>query len=72
MSSFATYLLGFLILIVGVAVGAYLLGAPMQWIVVGVIVMIGLGVLMATSKTRPKDPPSAPPPPSTPPPTTRL
>ena len=72
MSSFATYLLGFLILIVGVAVGAYLLGAPMQWIVVGVIVLIGLGVLMATSKTRPKDPPSAPPPPSTPPPTTRL
>ena len=66
MSSFATYLLGFLILIVGVAVGAHLLGAPLQWIVVGVIVMIGLGVLMATSKTRPKDPPSAPPPSSRP------
>ena len=63
MSSFATYLLGFLILIIGIAVGAYLLGAPMQWIVVGVIVLIGIGVLMATSKTRPKDPPSAPPPP---------
>ena len=70
MSSFATYLLGFLILIVGVAVGAHLLGAPLQWIVVGVIVMIGIGVLMATSKTRPKDPPSSPPP-SAPPPSSR-
>ena len=64
MSSFATYLMGFLILIIGVAVGAYLLDVPTQWIVVGVIVLIGIGVLTATSKTRPKDPPSAPPPPA--------
>ena len=70
MSSFSTYLFGFLILIVGVAIGAYLLGAPTQWIVVGVIVMVGFGVLMATSKTRPKDPPSAPPPSA--PPTGRM
>jgi len=62
MSSFSTYLMGFLILIIGVAVGAYLLDVPTQWIVVGVIVLIGIGVLTATSKTRPKDPPSAPPP----------
>lgn len=58
MSSFATYLLGFLILIVGLAVAAFLLGAPPQWIVVGVIVLIGLGVLMATSRTKPRDPPA--------------
>ena len=70
MSSFSTYLLGFLILVIGVAVGAYLLAVPLQWIVVGVIVLIGVGVLTATSKTRPKDPP--PPPPTAPPPTTRL
>ena len=62
MSSFTTFLIGFFILIVGVAVGAYLLNVPTQWIVVGVIIMLGIGVLMATSKTRPKDPPSAPPP----------
>ena len=59
MSSFSTYLIGFIILIVGLAIAAYLLNVPTMWIVVGVIVMIGIGVLMATSRTKPKDPPVA-------------
>ena len=58
MSSFSTYLIGFVILIVGLAIAAYLLGAPPMWIAVGVISMIGIGVLMATSRTKPRDPPS--------------
>ena len=58
MSSFATYLLGFIIVIVGLAVAAYLLNVPPTWIAVGVLVMIGLGVLMATTRTKPKDPPT--------------
>ena len=58
MSSFGTYLIGFIILVSGLAFGAYLLNIPMLWIAVGVIVLIGLGVLMATSKTRMKDPPA--------------
>jgi urea transporter len=57
MSSFATYLIGFIILIVGVAIAAYLLNVPQMWIVVAVIVLLGVGVLMATSRTRPRDPP---------------
>lgn len=57
MSSFATYLIGFIILIVGLALAAYLLGVPAMWIGVGVIVLIGLGILMATSRTKPRDPP---------------
>jgi hypothetical protein len=56
MSSFGTYLIGFLILIVGLAVGAYLLNVPPTWIGVGVIVLIGIGVLSATTRTRPRDP----------------
>jgi len=56
-SSFATYLIGFVILIVGLAFGAYLLNVPQTWIVVGIIVFLGVGVLMATSRTRPRDPP---------------
>lgn len=56
MSSFATYLIGFVILIVGLAAAAYLLNAPAAWIGVGVIVMLGLGVLMATSRTKTRDP----------------
>ena len=62
MSSFGTYLVGFIILILGLAIAAYLLNVPTMWIAVGVIVMIGIGVLMATSRTKMKEPPSAPPP----------
>jgi hypothetical protein len=58
MSSFATYLIGFIIFIVGVSVAAYLLNVPAQWIVVGVIVLLGVGVLMATSRTKRRDPPT--------------
>ncbi len=57
MSSFATYLIGFVVLIIGLAVGAHLMGAPTMWIVVGVIVMLGVGILSATSRTKPRDPP---------------
>lgn len=56
MTSFQTYLLGFIILVIGLAVGAYLLHAPTQWIVVGVIVLLGIGVLSATTRTKPRDP----------------
>jgi hypothetical protein len=48
MSGFQTYLLGFIILIVGLAVAAYLLGAPPVWIAVGLIILIGLGIMGAT------------------------
>lgn len=56
MSSFATYLIGFLILIVGLAIGAYLLNVPSRWLWVGVIVLVGIGVLSATSRTKMRDP----------------
>lgn len=58
MSSFSTYLIGFIVLVVGLALAAYLLNVPPTWIVVGVIVLIGLGILMATSRTKPRDPPT--------------
>lgn len=57
MSSFATYLLGFVILIVGLAIAAYLLNVPPMWIAVGVIVLLGLGVITGTSRTKRPDPP---------------
>jgi uncharacterized membrane protein YiaA len=58
MSSFSTYIVGFIILVVGLALAAYLLNIPGMWIAVGVIVLIGIGVLMATSRTKPRDPPA--------------
>ena len=60
MSSFGTYLVGFIILILGLAIAAYLLNVPTMWIVVGAIVMIGIGVLMATTRGKMKDPPTPP------------
>ena len=58
MSSFGTYLIGFVILIIGLAIAAFLLNVPTMWIGVGVVVLLGIGVLTATSRTRMKDPPS--------------
>jgi positive regulator of sigma E activity len=50
MTEFQTYLVGFIILIVGLAVAAYLLGAPPVWIAVGLIIMIGIGIMAATRR----------------------
>ena len=58
MSAFGTYLIGFIILIGGLAFAAFLLNVPTMWIAVGMIVLIGIGILMATSRTKMKDPPS--------------
>ena len=58
MSSFGTYLIGFIVLIVGLGIAAYLLNVPTMWILVGAIIMIGLGILMATTRGKMKDPPS--------------
>ena len=60
MSSFTTYIIGFVILVVGLAIAAYLLDIPSMWIAVGVVVALGIGVITATSKTKMKDPPSPP------------
>jgi uncharacterized membrane protein len=56
--SFGIYLAGYVVLIVGLAIGASYLHVPSRWIVVGVICMIGIAVLHGVTKTRQKDPPS--------------
>ena len=68
MSSFGTYIIGFVILIVGLAMAAYLLDIPGVWIAVGVIVALGIGVITATGRTKMKDPPGPPAPPGSNPP----
>jgi hypothetical protein len=55
--SFGLYLIGFLILIGGLIYGAVLIHMPSQWIVVGTVVLVGLGILMGVQNTRQKDPP---------------
>lgn len=52
MSPFGAYLLGALLVVVGLAFGAYLLNVPPAWIGVGMIVAIGVGIMLATTRTR--------------------
>jgi positive regulator of sigma E activity len=60
MSSFSTYMIGFVVLILGLALAAYLLNAPAVWIVVGVVIFVGIAILMATTRTKQKDPQAPP------------
>ncbi len=61
MSAFNLYVLGFIVALAGLAYGAHLLGVPPQWIGVGALVVIGLGVMSAVSHTKMKDPPKSAP-----------
>jgi hypothetical protein len=55
-SSLTIFIVGFVILIVGLAYGANLAGVPTQWIAVGATVLVGIGVVMGVTRTRQKDP----------------
>jgi hypothetical protein len=55
MSSFGLYLIGFIILIAGLAYAAYLVGAPPVWIGVGAIILIGFGIISGVARTRRRD-----------------
>ena len=54
--SFATYLIGTIILIAGVAYVCHLAHMPQHWVVAIAIVLLGAGVMGAVSSTRHKDP----------------
>ncbi|HUQ86421.1 MAG TPA: hypothetical protein VM096_02615 [Vicinamibacterales bacterium] len=57
MSNFAIFIIGFIILIGGLAYGANMAGVSPQWIGVGVAVLVGIGVVMGVTKTRSKEQP---------------
>jgi hypothetical protein len=54
--SFAIYRIGYIIFIIGLAVGAHLLHVPPRWIGVGVLIFAGLGILTGVARTRQRDP----------------
>jgi hypothetical protein len=54
--SFAIYILGYLIFAVGMAIGAHLLNVPPQWIGVGVLLLLGMGIAHGVTATRQRDP----------------
>ncbi len=51
-SSFGIYLVGFIILVIGLALGAHLAHVPSGWIAAGVICLVGIGILSAVKKTQ--------------------
>jgi hypothetical protein len=53
--SFGIYLAGIVLVIGGVIYGAAIVHAPVQWIVVGALVMLGLGLVIAVKATRQRD-----------------
>lgn len=54
--SFGIYAIGYLILIVGVAYLAHLMHIPQTYIVAGVIILVGIGIVTGVQNTRHKDP----------------
>jgi len=56
MSSLAIFIIGFIILVGGLAYGASMAGVAAQRIVVGVLVLMGLGIAMGVTQTRHRDP----------------
>jgi uncharacterized membrane protein YiaA len=53
--SFGIYIVGYLILIIGLAIGANMLHLPPKWIGVGVLCMVGVAILHGVTATRQKD-----------------
>jgi len=53
--SFAICIVGYIILIVGLAIGAHLLHVPRQWIGVGIICLVGVAIIHGVTATRQND-----------------
>ncbi|HET9440937.1 MAG TPA: hypothetical protein VFO52_12235 [Longimicrobiales bacterium] len=58
MSSFGIYIIGFIIVIVGLALAAHMLGVSTVWIGIGIIVLVGIAILSGVNRTKRPDPPS--------------
>jgi|GEM_PF-286803 len=49
---FFAYILGFLILIGGLAWAAIEAGAPQLWVIIGSMILFGIGLITGASRTR--------------------
>jgi hypothetical protein len=55
--SFALYIFGLAVLLAGVAWGLIAAGLAVTYVVIACLIVSGLGIMMAVSRTRAKDPP---------------
>ncbi|MBJ6801676.1 hypothetical protein [Geomonas propionica] len=58
--SFALYIVGFILIIAGVAWALVAAGVAMFKIAIVAIILLGIAILSGVVKTRPKDPPRGP------------
>jgi hypothetical protein len=56
--TFTLYLIGFLILIAGVAWGLIVAGVPQLYVMIACLILFGLGMATGAARTRSKDPPA--------------
>lgn len=54
--SFGLYLLGFILLIAGLAWAAVQVGISSVWIAIGAVVLLGIGIFSGVTRTRQRDP----------------
>jgi hypothetical protein len=55
MSSLSLYLLGFLVLVLGVTMGLHLAGVPAAWVAVAGVVLLGAGIISGVTRMRRRD-----------------
>ena len=56
--SFALYMIGLVLVVAAIAWGLVLAGVATTYIAVACLLVIGLGIMAAVSRTRAKDPPA--------------
>ena len=52
MSNLTVYMIGYALIVAGLAWGAHMLGAPPKWIMIGALVMAGIGLVSGVGSTR--------------------
>ncbi len=58
--SFVLYVVGFLVVIGGVAWGLITAGAPTVWVIIASVILFGIGILTGVTRTRSRDLPKDP------------
>jgi hypothetical protein len=46
--------IGWVILIIALAIAAYMMHAPMVWIGIGALALLGIGIIVSASRSRPR------------------
>ena len=54
MNWFNLAFVGWVILIAAIAIAAYMMHAPVVWIAIGCLALLGIGIISAVSKSKPQ------------------